>query len=97
MVMDGDKVWSMIMTTWTIWTDNVHLLSGKWLMLIVAGDWSARPGPADPATRHILGKFAVGTRCVNGDRLVNFASANRLFGVQHSLPTPTTPPCDVVL
>ncbi len=31
-------------------------------MLIVAGDWNARPGPADPATRHILGKFAVGTR-----------------------------------
>ncbi len=22
-------------------------------MLIVAGDWNARPGPADPATRHI--------------------------------------------
>ncbi len=47
-------------------------------MLIVAGDWNARPGPADPATRHILGKFAVGTRCANGDCLVNFASANRL-------------------
>ncbi len=47
-------------------------------MLIVAGDWNARPGPVDPATRHILGKFAVGMRCVNGDRLVNFASANRL-------------------
>ncbi len=47
-------------------------------MLIVAGDWNARPGPVDTATRHILGKFAVGTRCANGDRLVNFASANRL-------------------
>ncbi len=47
-------------------------------ILIVAGDWNARPGPADPATRHILGKFAVGTRCANGDRLVNFASANAL-------------------
>ncbi len=34
MVMDGDKMWSMIMTTWTIWTDNVHLLSGRWLMPI---------------------------------------------------------------
>ncbi len=42
-------------------------------MLIVAGDWNARPD-----TRHILGKFAVGTRCANGDCLVNFASANRL-------------------
>ncbi len=47
-------------------------------MLIVAGDWNARPGPVDTATRHILGMFAVGTRCANGDRLVNFASANRL-------------------
>ncbi len=41
-------------------------------MLIVAGDWNARPGPVS-ATRHILGKFAVGTRCSNGDHLVNFA------------------------
>ncbi len=40
-------------------------------MLIVAGNWNARPGPADPATRHILGKFAVGTRCANGDRLMS--------------------------
>ncbi len=32
--MDGDKMWSMIMTTWTIWKDNVHLLSGRWLMPI---------------------------------------------------------------
>ncbi len=47
-------------------------------MLIVAGDWNSRPGPADPATRHILGKFAVGTRCAYGDCLVNFGSANRL-------------------
>ncbi len=47
-------------------------------MLIVAGDWNARPGPVDRATRHILGKFAVGTKCAYGDRLVNFASANRL-------------------
>ncbi len=35
-------------------------------MLIVAGDWNARPGPVDTTTRHILGKFAVGTRCTNG-------------------------------
>ncbi len=47
-------------------------------MLIVAGDWNARPGAVDPATWHILGKFAVGTRCVNDDRLVNFASSNHL-------------------
>ncbi len=33
-------------------------------MLIVAGDWNARPGPVDTATRHILGKFAGGTKIV---------------------------------
>ncbi len=47
-------------------------------MLIVTGDWNPRTGPVDTATRHILGKFAVGTRCANGDRLVNFASSNCL-------------------
>ncbi len=47
-------------------------------MPIIAGDWNPRPGPVDTATRRILGKFAVGTRCANGDHLVNFASANRL-------------------
>ncbi len=43
-------------------------------MLIVAGDWNARPGPVDMATQH----FALGPRCANGGRLVHFASANRL-------------------
>ncbi len=57
-------------------------------MLIVAGDWNARPGPVDTTTRFILDRFAVDTRCATGDRLVNF---------QHSLPTPTTPPRDMVL
>ncbi len=45
---------------------------------VPAGDWNARPGPVHPATRHILGKFAVGMRFANGDRLVTFASLNRL-------------------
>ncbi len=36
-------------------------------MLFVTGDWNARPGPVDMATRHILCKFAVGTRCANCD------------------------------
>ncbi len=47
-------------------------------MLIVAGDWNAGPGAVDTATRHILGKFTDGTRCANGDRLIKFASPNRL-------------------
>ncbi len=33
-------------------------------------DWNARPSPVETATRHILGKFTVGTRCAN------FASTN---------------------
>ncbi len=48
-------------------------------VLIVAGDWNARPGPVATATRHILRKFAVDTRCANGDSLVNFAFSNRLM------------------
>ncbi len=32
----------------------------------------------DMAAEHILGKFALGAKCANGDRLVSFASANRL-------------------
>ncbi|CAE1303325.1 Craniofacial development protein 2 [Acanthosepion pharaonis] len=47
-------------------------------LLVVAGDWNTRTGPADEGTRHVLGRFALGTRCDNGDRLVNFTVANRL-------------------
>ncbi len=47
-------------------------------MLNVAEDWNARLHPVDTATRYILAKFAVGTRCANYDRLVNFASTHRL-------------------
>ncbi len=42
-------------------------------MLIAAGDWNTRLGPVDMTARHILGKFALGSICVNGDCLVNFA------------------------
>ena len=47
-------------------------------MLVVAGDWNARTGPADNSTRHVLGRFGLGQRCGNGDRLVNFAALNRM-------------------
>ncbi len=47
-------------------------------MLIVTGDSNAKPGPVATATRHILGKFGVGTMSANGDHLVTFASTNRL-------------------
>jgi len=47
-------------------------------VLIVAGDWNARTGPADPDTTHILGRFGLGRRCENGERLVSFADYNRL-------------------
>ena len=47
-------------------------------VLFIAGDWNARTGPSDDFTRHVLGKFGLGHRCENGDRLVNFADFNRL-------------------
>ncbi len=47
-------------------------------MLIVAEDGNARPGLAVMARRHILAKFVLGSTYANGNRLVNFASANRL-------------------
>jgi hypothetical protein len=47
-------------------------------VLLIAGDWNARTGAADDATRHILGRFGLGQRCENGDRLINFADYNRL-------------------
>ena len=34
-------------------------------LLIIAGDWNARTGPADAPTGHILGKFGLGQRCEN--------------------------------
>ncbi len=65
-------------------------------IMIIAGGWNARPGPADMETRHILGKFIMGSRFANGDRLVNFAPVNT-FCFQHSLPTPTVPPNDMAI
>ncbi len=56
-----------------------------------------RPGPVDTAMQHILGNFAIGTRCANGNRLVNIASTNHLVFFQHSLPTPGAPLCNMVI
>jgi hypothetical protein len=47
-------------------------------IVLIAGDWNARTGPSDESTRHILGKFGLGERCENGQRLVNFADYNKL-------------------
>ena len=47
-------------------------------ILVVAGDWNARTGPADNSTGHILGRFGLGERCDNGGRLVDFAAFNHL-------------------
>ena len=46
--------------------------------LLLAGDWNARVGKADSTNEKILGLYGVGERCENGDRLVRFASFNRL-------------------
>ncbi len=43
------------------------------VLLIVVKDWNARPCPANMATRHILGKLALGSKCAKGDRLANCA------------------------
>ena len=48
-------------------------------LLIIAGDWNARPGKADDNNRHIIGKFSIGKRCENGDRLLRFGDRNDLF------------------
>nr|VZI31962.1 unnamed protein product [Spirometra erinaceieuropaei] len=48
-------------------------------LLIVAGDWNGRTGPGDPTTSHLLGRFGLGSRYENGERLLNFADRNRLL------------------
>ncbi|BHF78245.1 hypothetical protein SprV_0602135700 [Sparganum proliferum] len=48
-------------------------------LLIVAGDWNGRTGPSDPTTSHLLGRFGLGSRCENGERLLNFVDRNRLL------------------
>ncbi|BHF70676.1 hypothetical protein SprV_0301372900 [Sparganum proliferum] len=48
-------------------------------LLIVAGNWNGRTGPGDPTTSHLLGRFGLGSRCENGERLLNFADRNRLL------------------
>ena len=47
-------------------------------ILIVAGDWNARTGKPDTNSQYCVGKFGLGQRCNNGERLVDFASYNRL-------------------
>uniref|UniRef100_A0A8C7YE94 Endonuclease/exonuclease/phosphatase domain-containing protein n=1 Tax=Oryzias sinensis TaxID=183150 RepID=A0A8C7YE94_9TELE len=47
-------------------------------VLIIAGDWNARTGAQEVLTRHIVGKFGLGHRCENGDRLINFSDLNHL-------------------
>ncbi|BHF59147.1 hypothetical protein SprV_0100210300 [Sparganum proliferum] len=46
---------------------------------IVAGDWNSRTGPGDLTINHLLGRFGLGSRCENGERLLNFADRNRLL------------------
>nr|VZI41908.1 unnamed protein product [Spirometra erinaceieuropaei] len=46
-------------------------------LLIVAGDWNGRT--VGSTTSHLLGRFGLGSRCENGERLLNFADRNRLL------------------
>uniref|UniRef100_A0A183SEH5 Reverse transcriptase domain-containing protein n=1 Tax=Schistocephalus solidus TaxID=70667 RepID=A0A183SEH5_SCHSO len=56
-------------------------------LLIVAGDWKGRTGRDDSTNSHLIGRVGLGSRCENGERLLNFAGQNRLFitntGFQH--------------
>ena len=47
-------------------------------LIVVAGDWNARTGPCDHTTRHLMGRYGLGARCYNGDRLLQFAERNHL-------------------
>ncbi len=47
-------------------------------ILVVAGDWNARTGPADEFMRHLLGRFGLRNHCSNDERLLQFASAHSL-------------------
>ncbi|CAE1287454.1 unnamed protein product [Acanthosepion pharaonis] len=42
--------------------------------VVIAGDFNVRTGTGDANNRHI----AIGDRCSNGERLIDFAAANRL-------------------
>nr|VZI03823.1 unnamed protein product [Spirometra erinaceieuropaei] len=48
-------------------------------LMIAAGDWDGRTGSGDPTTNHLLGRYGFGSRCENGERLLNFADQNRLL------------------
>nr|VZI37768.1 unnamed protein product [Spirometra erinaceieuropaei] len=42
-------------------------------LLIVTGDWNVPTGPGHSTNRHLLGRFGIGSRCENGERLWDFA------------------------
>ncbi|VDM04378.1 unnamed protein product [Schistocephalus solidus] len=56
-------------------------------LLIVAGAWNSRTERGDSTNSHLIGRFGLGCRCENGERLLNFAYQNLLFvtnmGFQH--------------
>ncbi|VDK52437.1 unnamed protein product [Dibothriocephalus latus] len=56
-------------------------------LLFVAGDWNARTGPCDATMRLIIGKYGLGQRCNNGERLVTSVDYNHFDvtgnGFQH--------------
>ncbi|VDL98542.1 unnamed protein product [Schistocephalus solidus] len=56
-------------------------------LLIASRDWNGRTGRGDSTNSHLISRFRFGSRCENGERLLNFADQNRLFvtntGFQH--------------
>ncbi|BHF65219.1 hypothetical protein SprV_0200822900 [Sparganum proliferum] len=48
-------------------------------LLIFAGGRNGRTGPGDSSNSHLLGRFGLGSRCENDEKLLNFAGQNRLL------------------
>ena len=58
--------------------DRMERINNK-TMVFVCGDFNAKLGHVDDAERVAIGPYTCGNRCDNGDRLVEFALAHRLF------------------
>lgn len=54
---------------------SVHRVPSREILLI-AGDWSVRMGPADEYTGHTRGRFGLSKQGENGNHLVTFVDLN---------------------
>ncbi|VDN52975.1 unnamed protein product [Dracunculus medinensis] len=47
-------------------------------MIIIGGDWNARVGHNAAAMISTIGKYGIGDRCANGERLLHYAEEYEL-------------------